>query len=330
MNYSEIFSNAWKIVWKFKALWIFGILSSCMRSGGGSSGSGGSSGGGSSLVPGQGNLASPSLDFPGQIIQWFHFLQIKSQEDPWIIAALIVGVFIIITTIVILSIFAGTLGRIGVVRGAWLADEGENKLGFSRIFKESMPYFWRVFALFLLIVFASILLITILVLPIIFITIVTFGLIWIILIPIILPIAFLLIFVSLALRALIEEAIVAIVGEDLGTGQSILRAWKLLIEHPFSQLWISFLISIIEIVIPLVLFLPILFIFIPFLISLLFQTDTAVSIGAGLSGISFLGYLPVIILAIGIMYAYLGSIWTLTFRRLVKKTSKIDTALHVG
>ena len=74
MNYSEVFSNAWKIVWKFKAFWIFGILSSCMRSGGGSSGSGGSSGGGSSLVPGQGNLASPSLDFPGTDLSMAAFL----------------------------------------------------------------------------------------------------------------------------------------------------------------------------------------------------------------------------------------------------------------
>jgi len=330
MNYSEVFSNAWKIVWKFKALWIFGILSSCMRSGGGSSGSGGSSGGGSSLVPGQGNLASHSLDIPGQIYQWLHFFQIKSQEDPWIIVVFILGIILIITTIVILSLFAGTLGRIGVARGTWLADEGEHKLGFSRIFNESMPYLWRVLALFILIFFAAILFIIILVLPLIFVTILSFGLIWILLIPVILPIVFLLLLITLALRVLIEEAIIAIVGEGLDIGQSIARAWKLLIENPFPQLWVSFLISIIEMIVPLILFLPILIIFVPFLISLFFQTDAAVSIGAALSGISFLGYLPLIILVMGILYAYLGAVWTLAFRQLTKRTSKFGALSPVS
>ena len=29
MDFGEILSKAWKIIWKFKILWIFGILTSC-------------------------------------------------------------------------------------------------------------------------------------------------------------------------------------------------------------------------------------------------------------------------------------------------------------
>ncbi len=35
MDYGEVLSKAWKIAWKFKVLWIFGILASCGQSRGG-------------------------------------------------------------------------------------------------------------------------------------------------------------------------------------------------------------------------------------------------------------------------------------------------------
>ena len=40
MNYSEILSRAWQIIWKHKVLWIFGILAGCANSGGGGGGGG--------------------------------------------------------------------------------------------------------------------------------------------------------------------------------------------------------------------------------------------------------------------------------------------------
>jgi hypothetical protein len=323
MNYSEVFSNAWKIIWKFKALWIFGILSSCMRSSGSSSGSGGSSGGGSSFLPGQGDLASPVLHFPGQIYQWAHLIQIKAEEDPWIIAAFIAAIFFLVAFIIMLSLFAGTLGRVGVARGSWLADEGETKLGFSKILNESLPFFWRVFLLFLLIFCLVLVFIIILVVPVIFLTILTFGLIWLILIPVILPLILLMILFSLGFRALLEESIVAIAGENLGAWQAITRSWNLLIEKPFPQLLVSFLTSLIEMVVSIIFVLPLIFIFLPFFISLIFETTTALGIGAAISGLSLLVYLPLMITAFGVLYAYMGSIWTLTFRRLTQRESKL-------
>jgi len=323
MKYSEVFSNAWKIIWKFKALWIFGILSSCMRSSGSSSGSGGSSGGGSSFMPGQGDLASPALHFPGQLYRWAHLFQIKAEEDPWIIAAFIAAIFLLVSITIMLSLFAGTLGRVGVARGSWLSDEGETKLGFSKLLHESLPFFWRVFLLFLLIFCLVLLIIIILVVPIIMLTILTFGLIWLILIPVILPLILLMILFSLGFRALLEESIVAIAGENLGAWQAITRAWKMLMEKPLPQLLVSFLTSLIEMVVSIVFVLPLIFIFLPFFISLMFETTTAISIGAAISGLSLLVYLPLMIAAIGVLYAYMGSVWTLTFRRLTQRESKL-------
>jgi len=59
------------------------------------------------------------------------------------------------------------------------------------------------------------------------------------------------------------------------------------------------------------------------LVSIFFQTDAVVGIGAIISGAGFVLYLPVMILISGIMYAYIGSVWALTFKRLTKPLSPV-------
>ena len=41
MDFGEVLTKAWKIIWKFKVLWIFGILSSCGQGSGNSGNPGG-------------------------------------------------------------------------------------------------------------------------------------------------------------------------------------------------------------------------------------------------------------------------------------------------
>ena len=329
MKYGEVFSTSWKIVWKFKVLWIFGILSSCMRSTGNGSGSnGGGGGGGSSFLAPHGVQASHGPSLTLRSGHWLQLFQMHLEEQPWLIAVLVIAMVLVISAIIVFSLLAGTLGRVGVARGAWLADEGQQKLGFALLLKESWPYFWRVFLLLLLIGLAGLVLASVFFLPIVLLTILSFGLIWLILIPLLLPLSLLFIGLALAINALIEEAVIAIVGENLGIFAALARAWKLLWERPFPQLMMSFLLSVIRFVVILVLALPILLIAVPFLVSLLFQTDVATSIGAVISGISFLLYMIVMLTASGVLYAYMGTAWTLTFRRLTNRQN--DVALETG
>ncbi len=44
MDYGWVLKRAWEITWKFKGLWVLGILASCSGGGGGGGGGGGSSG----------------------------------------------------------------------------------------------------------------------------------------------------------------------------------------------------------------------------------------------------------------------------------------------
>lgn len=312
MNYSEVFSKAWKIVWKFKALWIFGILSSCARAGsGGGGGSSGGSGGSSHLIDSGGVFASSNVVLPKQVFQWYLQFQQAWDAEPWGVFLIVLAVFFVVMALIVLSLFLGVLGRIGVARGAWLADDGEEKLNFSRIFNESKPYFWRVFLFFLLLFAASIAIVGLLAIPILLVIVFTLGIGLLFLIPLLIVVAF-------AVKILIEQTIVAIVGEDLGVFAAIERAWKLLVEKPWPQVVVGLATSLGEIAIMFVLVIPIFLVLIPFFISIFFQTEAVIGIGAIISGAGFVLYLPFMILASGIMYAYIGSLWALTFKRLTQ------------
>ncbi len=57
MDYSSVLRRAWDITWRYKGLWILGILASC--SGNGGSGAGGRGGSGFNYNFGGGNGQTP-------------------------------------------------------------------------------------------------------------------------------------------------------------------------------------------------------------------------------------------------------------------------------
>ncbi|MGZ9167228.1 MAG: hypothetical protein ACXW4U_18815, partial [Anaerolineales bacterium] len=66
-NFGEVLTRAWQIIWKHKVLWVFGILASCGRGGGGNGG--GNSGGG-----GEGGFGNGPTDLPPQVERFFEWI----------------------------------------------------------------------------------------------------------------------------------------------------------------------------------------------------------------------------------------------------------------
>ena len=64
MHYTDLIRRAWQITWRYKVLWIFGILLALTGSGGSSGGGGSSSGSGGGAVPPMPGL--PNFD-PGLV-----------------------------------------------------------------------------------------------------------------------------------------------------------------------------------------------------------------------------------------------------------------------
>jgi len=69
-NFGDVLTRAWQITWKYKVLWIFGILAGCTNGGGGSGGGGNS---GYSTGPSDQNLPPELKRFVHQmenLVDW--------------------------------------------------------------------------------------------------------------------------------------------------------------------------------------------------------------------------------------------------------------------
>ena len=110
INIGEILTKAWQITWKFKVLWIFGILASCS---GGSRGNANFPNGSNN---GGGNGGSGSSELPDAFRQ---FGQMDSEQavraffDQYM--GLILGVILLMCVLWLVFYFVGVMGR----TGAW-------------------------------------------------------------------------------------------------------------------------------------------------------------------------------------------------------------------
>lgn len=298
MNFGEVLTRAWNIIWKNKILWLFGLLASL----------GGGTGSGTSNFR-INNQSGQQFPFPG-------LERFVNNIPAWVILLLI----LLGLTLAVIFIIIATLGRIGLLRGAWLADSGETGLSFGRLFAESRRYFWRVLLLGLLIFGISLSLILIIAIPSVLATALTFGLFLICLLPLIC----LLVPVFIALTIVFDLAIIAVVGEDLGVIDGLRCGWEVFRSHLAEIVVIGLILVIGSAVIGFIASLPALATLIPLMTTVFSSTGRIAIAGMAVSLVLFLIYLPVLLLVRAIMTAYMDTTWTVTFRRLTGRTPGIS------
>jgi hypothetical protein len=301
MNYSEILSRAWQIIWKHKVLWIFGILAGCAS---------GSGGGGNTNF-------SRERQAPSQMQPYLNRAQTFFESIPpqtWIMIA--IGIGLLVLVLVVLGIFLGTIGKIGLIHGAQQADQDmASRLAFGELFKGSLPYFWRVFLLNLLVGLVVFFVAMIVAVGAILGTVITFGLGILCLIPLIC----LFIPVAIVINLIIEQATIAIVAENLGVMDGLRRGWEVVKTNvgPMIVMWLILGLAISGIG-AIILGLPMLLVFAPLMIGLFANARQALQTGLVISLVCCAAYMPVLILLSGILRSYVWSAWTLTFLRLTK------------
>jgi hypothetical protein len=306
-NYGEVLTRAWQITWKHKILWVFGILASCGRGGGG--GNGGGSNSGYDVSSGQ------SPDFPPQVLRWFQTIE----ENLTTILVVMVAVICIIW---IVTIFLSTIGKIGLIRGTVQADGGAEKLIFGELFSGSMPYFWRMFGLSL------ILSLPVFIIAIAIAVVVAGGLVasggeenalfaMMGMIPVLIGCICLLIPVMFVLGMVFRQAENAVVLEELSVMPAIARGWEVFKKNLVTIIVMAIILAVIGFVAGLVIAVPIILIVVP--------AALAFALGDGqsttpliLMAVCFCLFIPVAWLVQGIITAYSESAWTLTYLHLTK------------
>jgi hypothetical protein len=113
-----------------------------------------------------------------------------------------------------------------------------------------------------------------------------------------------------------DLAIVGIVNEDLSTIDGLRRGWEIFQKQPGPDHWHGCDPVDSQHGDRLHLGLPVLLIAAPIILGAISQTRAVFGGGALISMVLFLLYLPILMVAQGILQSYIGSAWTLVFRRL--------------
>jgi hypothetical protein len=303
MEYGEVLSRSWKTVWKHKVLWIFGILAGCVGGNGG-----GSSGGGSNT-----GYEVSGGDLPPAMQHYVNEFGQKIAQTPWWVFVLIgLGILALFA----LCIYLGFTGRIALIRGSRMADEGAERLGFSELFSASTHYFWRVFGLNLLVGLAIGLALLIVLVPIIFLAIGTLGAALLCLLPIVCVIFIL----AWVVAVVLQLANVALVSDDLGILDGLLRGWETARANVGPVVVMTLILGIGGWLASLLIALPVILVALPAGLGIVFGelagSRGVLATGLVTAGVCLAVYLPVLILAQGILLAYIQAAWTLTYRRL--------------
>jgi len=299
MNIGEVLSRAWKTVWKHKVLWIFGILASCSTGGMNSSSS----------------YRSDEMNLPSGMENFI------SQTPEWQLIVIGLVIFLVFLILVLLFTFLGTIGRIGLIQGTHQVDQvEEKKLSFGGLFRESTPYFWRVFLLNLVVGLFIFFSVFILIIFGILGTVATFGIGLVCLIPLIC----ILIPIAIVISVIAQQGGIAIVVEDLGVMDGLKRGLAVVKENAGSiaVMWLILSLGVSGIG-GMIIGLPILLTLGTAIIPVLIGGEEAMQSSLIFAGICFIAYLPLLIVLGGILRSYIEAAWTLTFLRLTSKSEEV-------
>ncbi len=298
MDFGYVLRRAWEIIWKFKVLWIFGILASC----GQASGTSGSNSG--YRFSAQDTTVTPEIQ------NFFNRL------SPAFITFLIIAAILVVLVLVAAAILLGTVGRVGLIRGTVKAEQGAAKLTFHELWREGLAYFWRVFGLNLVIGLIILFAVVVLGFLGVILSIGTLGIFLICLIPLLC----LLIPIFWLISIIIEQANVALVVENLDIIEAIKRGWQVFIENIGTMIVMGLILVVgVGVIGGIIIGLPLLAIAAPAAVGIATGIFVNMRNGIIISAILFLVYLPFLLVFSGILRAYTQSAWTLTFLRLTTK-----------
>ena len=300
MDISVIFKRAWEITWKHKGLWVLGILANC--SGGGSQGSSNIS-----RIP-EYNVGGG--EFP-QIERWLQSIP----EETWVA----IGIAVVCGLLLLALVFwvLAAIGNGGLIAGFQMAETGET-VTLASAFQQGIRYFWKLLVIQLILGLASLVVFAPVIIGMVLLTILTLGIGLICLIPLIcllVPMG-----ITISIYTLLTQ--IALIVEELDIAAAFRRAWEVFRSNPGQVIVMGLILGVGGFVIGLILAIPFVLMVLPFVVGLIVGTDTSSLAGLSVTIIGILLYLPVLLVAGGIMRTFIAGSWTLTYRSLI--ASKIE------
>lgn len=297
MDIGNVLTRAGQIVWKYKVLWIFGILASC-------TGAGGTNNRFEFQISGNDRLPFRWDRLP-------NVFENLSEGQTLLIVILVLGGLLLLW---LLAMALGAIGHAGLIRGTELAEEeAPSLMTWGDLFGESLRYFWRVLGLNLLFGILILVLFGLFITFFFGVAIVTFGIGILCLLPLLclaLPLIWF-------LQVVLELANVALVVDDVDIFEAIRRAWQVAQANLGNIILMALVLTIaIGWIAGTIISLPMILVVAPIAGGILLDTQQAVRAGWVLACLCGAIYLPIFIVLSGILRSYVISAWTLTYMRL--------------
>ncbi|MDX1600917.1 MAG: hypothetical protein R3191_05335 [Anaerolineales bacterium] len=311
MDYGEVLERAWRITWRFKGLWVLGILAGC--SGGNAGGGGGGGGGGPDF--------SGSSDFESAPQAFSQLETFIENIEPAILVAVVLALLALGILLTIVFLLLGVFGQAGLIYGADQADRGE-AVTLAKAASGGLDSFWRLFALELILLAIGVLLAVTVVVVVFIFVLFTLGIGALLLIPLICIMTPVLLVLGFALGIYLQFVRTAIVVDSFSITQALYETWTLVRAHVAPAAVMGLILVIGGWIASLILSVPFFLLLIPLIGGVAFGTETALGIGIGLAALCCLAYLPVMLLLNGVLQTYIQSAWTLTYRRLTDRSGQ--------
>jgi hypothetical protein len=304
LDYGNLLSRAWQITWKHKVLWIFGILAGLGNSGG---------------PPGDGNAGDRGAQSNGSELVPPQFEQWANQIDQAAIVAIVIGLLCLALVIAVVLIALQVIGRGGLIGGVLRADAGQS-VTFGEAWGVGVSKFWTLFLIGLIPGLVSLLLALLVIAPGIVFSVLTFGLGFLCFIPLFCVLAI----VGVILNIIAYFGQIAAVVENLGVMDALRRAWALITANVGQIIVLGLIVFFISFVVSLIIGLPFLLTIVPAVIAVVGFANESQAVGY--SGLAFALvccalYLPVLIVASGILQTWLTAAWTLAYKRLTQASA---------
>ncbi len=300
MDYGEILSNAWHTVWKHKALWLFGILGGCV-------------GNGSPQINFRMNGGAQNM--PPQMEHFF------SQLQPWQYWALVAAIAVLSLVVIVFSIAAFAIGKSGVIRGTLMAANRSEPLSIGEVWQAAKPYFWRIVGLEVFIALILILFMLLIGTVSALFALATFGLGILCLIPFIC----LLVPAFWAASIVIEVAYTALVVDDLSVREALSTAWQVCTENLGEMLIMGLVLGLGGGILSVVIAAPVGIALAAIVGPIFLGNQQAINTGIMTGLLCLIPYLPVLLVASGILNAFISSAWTLTYTTLTGHSAGAST-----
>lgn len=286
-NFGEVLSRAWQITWKHKNLWLAGIVVGLIG-----------------LLPASVSLISnPSF---------------SSFSDPDEVNRALPAVFLsngLVLLLTALSIPVYVAGMAIPSLGTVELEKGSKTVNFGELLRGILPYFWRVLGIVGLVWVGVFAVMMIFVACILLVSLLTFGFGALCA----LPLFILFIPLGILVYALMEQAVSAVVVDNLGFSSALQRAWELLRKNLGVMALMSLIIYLGATIISMIITIPMMIPVFGFIFNMGSEPDfESVDRLFRNMNLWMLAFSPLYAVVQGILLTYMQAAWTLTYMRLTR------------